>query len=230
MFESIVGGLGGSALSAASSAAGGFGSMLYDCWKYKDSQDYNQWMYEHRHQMEVDDLRAAGLNPILSAMGSPGSYAGSSAGAVVNPLENVTRDFTTAKRTLKELELVDKQKNLLDQQARKTSLESDILEPKGALGKAVGEVTKSVLDKVVEPANSALSKVKGLFTNPFSSNSAKSFNPMSDAERDRMIEYISNVSMREEPKKRSATFILDAGSGRYEKAPSYFGPRSRSGR
>lgn len=42
-----------------------------------DSQRYNM---QHAHQWEVDDLRKAGLNPILSGLGGGGATAGSTAG------------------------------------------------------------------------------------------------------------------------------------------------------
>lgn len=35
-----------------------------------DQQDWNEYMTRHAHQFEVEDLRKAGLNPILSAGGS----------------------------------------------------------------------------------------------------------------------------------------------------------------
>lgn len=37
----------------------------------KKAHEHQKYMYQHRHQWAVDDLREAGLNPILSA-GSPG--------------------------------------------------------------------------------------------------------------------------------------------------------------
>ena len=47
----------------------------------KIQNDYNVYNYQHQNQWRVDDLRAAGLNPILSATNGS-SVAPASAGSV----------------------------------------------------------------------------------------------------------------------------------------------------
>lgn len=50
-------------------------------------QKFQREMFGNRHQMEVEDLRRAGLNPILSATGNAGSV-GSSASASMSKPDN----------------------------------------------------------------------------------------------------------------------------------------------
>ena len=56
----IVASLGGAAVQGAFGLAG-----------QSNAQDFTKEQLQNRHQWEVKDLRAAGLNPILSAHGTP---------------------------------------------------------------------------------------------------------------------------------------------------------------
>lgn len=52
----------------------------YNSWLQEDNQAFQKYMAQNAHQMEMEDLKAAGLNPALTAMGSTASsIAGSSA-------------------------------------------------------------------------------------------------------------------------------------------------------
>lgn len=68
--------LGGLAAGLASGAAGAVG----DRWLQSSGNDYNVHNYKHRYQWQVEDMRQAGLNPILAASASPGSVPSAPSG------------------------------------------------------------------------------------------------------------------------------------------------------
>lgn len=59
----------------AAAGVGGVLSGLFGRSSAKRSMKFQRFMAENAHQMEVRDLRAAGLNPILSATGGSGARA-----------------------------------------------------------------------------------------------------------------------------------------------------------
>lgn len=92
----VIGGTGSGAAAGASvggpwgaligGAIGLAGSLLGGSSAKKAAEQQRQWMEymsSTAHQREVKDLRAAGLNPILSATGGAGAPVGSSAAAQV---------------------------------------------------------------------------------------------------------------------------------------------------
>lgn len=88
-FDNVIGGIVSSAANLFS--AGG-------------NRSWQEYMSNSAHQREVADLKAAGLNPILSAMGSGASTPSGAQAMISNPMSTASQDQTNAKR-LKELEL-----------------------------------------------------------------------------------------------------------------------------
>lgn len=64
----------------------------------REQMNFQERMSSTAHQREVKDLRAAGLNPILSAGGSGASTPGGSSANMINPNEGVAQGISSAGR------------------------------------------------------------------------------------------------------------------------------------
>ncbi|AZL82941.1 DNA pilot protein [Apis mellifera associated microvirus 61] len=77
-----------------------------------DQMRFQGYMSSTAHQREVADLRAAGLNPILSALGAGSSSPQGAAAQIQNPLEGISKGMETAiavKQQKKDFEQKDAQ-------------------------------------------------------------------------------------------------------------------------
>lgn len=94
---------------------------------------YVNWKHQkevmkNRHQWEVDDMRKAGLNPILSATG--GSGAGGNAPTIVAP------DLAGAMKSGAETETQHSEKNLKDALEKQTYVQNSALQADAGLKRA----------------------------------------------------------------------------------------------
>lgn len=79
----------------------------------QDQRDWEERMSNTAHQREVEDLRAAGLNPVLSGLGGSGASTPSSAAATVTPYNLEKLNIAS---TAKQLDILDETENKMKEE------------------------------------------------------------------------------------------------------------------
>jgi len=132
----------GAAVAGGLELLGGREGNIASAREASKSRDFTKEQLQNRHQWEVQDLKKAGLNPVLSAQGVP-SIGGSAAAAQQNPIGNAVSSALSAARAKKELKLLDaqvrnvyadsqqkaSQSYMYDEYGKKASWEKSMLAP-----------------------------------------------------------------------------------------------------
>ena len=134
---SALGSIGGSLLGGLFGQAGAKQQMAFNAREAEKSRKFVERMSSTAHQRQIADMRAAGLNPILSAtQGGASTPGGAAASTSLNPLEHIAHSAS--------------QLALMKEQVRKVSNEADSIEGaasagriKGVMGRAAEEVAKA---------------------------------------------------------------------------------------
>lgn len=140
---------------------GGFPGGVFDVFNNERSMDFSsdeaainrEWQekfYKHKHQWEVEDLRAAGLNPILSA--NSGASVPGGAAAQAPYLQN---PFSTAMQVKSAAALIEKNKNEAEESKSRKELTD--------LNKQYAKQNIEINSAEVVKANQELFKAKRTF-------------------------------------------------------------------
>jgi hypothetical protein len=131
--SSIIGGMSSAHAQSSANAANARQSRL--------QMLFQQNMSNTAHQREVADLRAAGLNPVLSATGGQGASTPAGSAAHIepeNPMEYVLKtvdSLASAFKIKSETELMEKQKSATVATTQKTGAETNNINSQTTLNK-----------------------------------------------------------------------------------------------
>lgn len=122
------------------------------------TREWQSHMSNSAHQREVTDLKLAGLNPILSSLGTGASTPTGATAVMKNHSEQLAataaeaaRLYQEVQKNAKELTLMDSQKNATDAQTKKTNVEAKVISkgiPEADLKNKMYDQIKPFLDKI----------------------------------------------------------------------------------
>lgn len=139
--------LGGSVFSAV----GGSKTNKANAKEAQKQRDWQERMSNTAHQREVDDLRRAGLNPILSAGGSGASVGPGASASMINPFSGAAEAGNSAARLM----AVEKAKVNLEAKALDKNIEKTDTEIKLNESALDTQKTQQDMNRAIEGKNQA---------------------------------------------------------------------------
>lgn len=143
-------GVGGSILGGLIGTSGQQKTNIANAKQAQLNRDFQERMSSTAHQREVKDLRAAGLNPILSA-----SKGASSPGGAQATMQNALEPLANS---AKESAMQAAQIGLLKAQTRKTNNDADVTEPKATVYKEIADLITGGISGVKDAIGSYSAK------------------------------------------------------------------------
>ena len=107
----------------------------------REQMDFQERMSNTAHQRQVKDLRAAGLNPILSAGGSGASTPQGALATMQNELAPMANSARNAAEQFQRIKLLRAQTDKTNNEARK-------IEGDSVIGETKGKIYQSIIDAV----------------------------------------------------------------------------------
>jgi len=173
--EASAGGAWTGVAGGALQMAGGIAGAIASARQAAKNRSFQKHMFRHRYQYQVEDLRKAGLNPMLAYMQSPGSAPAGAMAKIGNPAEGVVASASQARLLRKQNELLQKdidkrwhenmtldaQRGLLDEQMSKTKSEHELVRAQLPSAKALADFDRSFSGRQLIKANRAAQLTTG---------------------------------------------------------------------